>query len=274
MDIHVFWLSDHVVDKALPPTQHTHKFFQMIYCKAGKGIIGLSEKEYVAEPGCVYIAAPGVSHSIESTGLLDIVEFKFYAYGSFSEKLKCFSPVFSIADDFFMQELLLRIVEEGFFKGEFCNSSVDAGLGFFFVNAFEKLAVRNPSAFRTASYIHLDAEEEETRDIDIIILKLRDYIEKHSGGEITLDELAAEAHFTKTYFVKRFREFWGMSPMKYVNNVRLRKARMLLAETERSLSEIAAKTGFNSLHYFSRRFKEKYGVAPSEYRAQQQKHRD
>ncbi|MBQ2742932.1 MAG: helix-turn-helix transcriptional regulator [Oscillospiraceae bacterium] len=270
MDIHVFWISDHIVDKALPPVQHTHKFFQMIYCKAGKGIITLSGKEYAMEMGKVYLAAPGVSHGFESTDSLEVIEFKFYAYGNFADKLKSLPHVFLIAGDSFMTKLLLKTVEEGFVKDEFCNCAVDAGLVFFFVRACENLiGKRRIPQTRLVSYIHLDAEEEETRDIDIIILKLRDYIEKHSDKEITLDELAGEAHFSKTYFVKRFREFWGMSPMKYVNNVRLEKAQSILTATDSSVLEIAIQTGFNSIHYFSRKFKEKYGVAPSEYRMQQ-----
>lgn len=269
MDIHVFFISDHI---AVDIAAHTHKFFQMIYCKSGEGVITLSEKRYVTEPGNIYFAAPGVLHSIENTDSLDIIELKFYAYGQMRNELEKMPDVFSIAADSLGKELLLRSVEEGFAKRKMYNSAVDAGITVFFMNLGERVLDRaGTRPARTSGYVYLDAEEEETDDMDVIIFRLRDYIEKHFDEEITLDDLVNEAHFNKTYFVKRFKDFWEIPPMKYVNNVRLRKADELLLNTDRSVMEIAKQTGFGSIHYFSRKFKEKYGVAPSEYRAQRKK---
>lgn len=273
MDIHVFFISDHTADNI---ASHSHKFFQLIYCKSGKGIITLSGKAYTTEMGNVYFAAPGVSHSIENIDALELIELKFYAYGKFSDRLKQLPPAFSIAEDSFVTELLLRNVKEGFTKKELFNSAVDAGMLSFFMNLSGNLLKRIEKHSAAASnYVYLDAEETEARDIDIMILKLRDYIEKHFAEEITLDDLANEVHFNKSYFVKRFKMFCEMSPMKYVNNVRLEKAEKLLVSSNASVRDIAEKTGFNSIHYFSRKFKQRYGAAPSEYRMQQKrKHKD
>ncbi|MBQ2741308.1 MAG: helix-turn-helix transcriptional regulator [Oscillospiraceae bacterium] len=269
MDIHVFFIADHTADNVVA---HAHKFFQFMYCKSGKGIITLSGKAYATERGNVYLAAPGVSHSIETIERLELIEFKFYAYGKFADRLKELPAVFSISENPFVTELLFRNVKEGFAKKEFFNSAVDAGMLSFFMNLSGNLLKRIEKHSAPASnYVHLDAEEKQTRDIDIIILKLRDYIEKHFAEKITLDDLANEVHFNKTYFVKRFQVFWGMPPMKYVNNVRLEKVEKLLVSSDDSIKDIAEKTGFSSIHYLSRKFKERYGVAPSEYRTQQKK---
>jgi len=160
MDIHVFFLSDHPADNV---ASHSHKFFQLIYCKSGNGIISLSGKAYATEKGNIYFAAPGVMHSIENIDGLEIVEFKFYAYGKFADRLKELPPVFSIAEDSFVTALLLRNVREGFAKKELFNSAVDSGMLSFFMNLPGNLlnrAEKHPAP--TSNFIHLDAEKKET----------------------------------------------------------------------------------------------------------------
>ena len=272
MDIHVFFVSDHIADDI---TVHVHNFFQLIYCKSGKGILTLSKKEYEAKSGNVYLAAPGVPHSIKNNDRLELIEFKFYTYGKFTDRIAMLPPVFSISEDPFITELLFRTVETAFEKGAFCNSAVDSGVLSFFVSLCGNFSeTRDKQHKRVSNYVYLDVAEEETRDADIMILKLRDYIEKHFAEKIMLDDLAKKVHFNKTYFVKRFESFFGMPPMKYVNNVRLEKAEKLLAFSDTPIKTIAERTGFGSIHYLSRKFKQKYGVSPSGYRAQQKTNDD
>jgi len=88
---------------------------------------------------------------------------------------------------------------------------------------------------------------------------------------ISLDELASIAHFEKSYLTVRFKQMWGISPMKYVNLLRIERAKLLLATTDMSITDIACCVGFGSIHYFSRYFKEKEGITPNEYRIERQK---
>ena len=53
--------------------------------------------------------------------------------------------------------------------------------------------------------------------------------------------------------------------MKFVNRVRIEKAKRLLIASNSSVSKVAEDCGFKSLHYFSRAFKQEEGISPSEY---------
>ena len=64
---------------------------------------------------------------------------------------------------------------------------------------------------------------------------------------------------------------YGTTPIKYINNLRMKKAKELLANSDMSISEISELVGFQSIHYFSRNFKEREGCAPLAYR---RKHQD
>ena len=102
------------------------------------------------------------------------------------------------------------------------------------------------------------------RDTDFLIVL--DYIEKHLAEDITLEDLSEIAHFEKAYLITKFKEIWGLSPMKYVNALRIERAKQLLSTTEKSITDIAYETGFGSIHYFTRYFKDSTGITPSEYR--------
>lgn len=62
----------------------------------------------------------------------------------------------------------------------------------------------------------------------------------------------------------------GTTPVQYINRMRLRKAKELLATTDKSITEIAMTAGFQSIHYFSRYFKEKERISPLLYRERHQ----
>jgi AraC-like DNA-binding protein len=57
-----------------------------------------------------------------------------------------------------------------------------------------------------------------------------------------------------------------MTPILYLNWIRIEKAKDLLENTDTSISEISELIGFQSIHYFSRYFKKKENCTPTEYR--------
>lgn len=265
VDLHVFFVSDHI---ATYIPNHTHTFFQLMYCKGGSGCITAGGKSFRAEAEKVYLAKPDSIHAIENFDSLELLELKFYAYGDSSEKIKKLPDVFSIADNEDARNFLFRAVSEGLRKQHEYNGAADSCLSLFFISVLRSFMPPLAPDSQKREYAMLDATKSARDDIDIMILNLDTFIKNHIMQEITLDMLADEVHFNKTYFVKRFKDIWGVTPMKYVNNIRLARAREKLLFSSQSISEIALKTGFRSAHYFSRKFKEYYGTSPQNYRTQ------
>lgn len=63
-------------------------------------------------------------------------------------------------------------------------------------------------------------------------------------------------------FRRLFREYTGMSPIDYRNDIRLIRARNKLQSGEYNVSEAAIESGFSNLSFFIRKYKEKYGYTP------------
>lgn len=94
-------------------------------------------------------------------------------------------------------------------------------------------------------------------------LRIREGVE----SKITVQEIAAELGASYSNFRKLFKEYTGVSPALYQQELRLQRAKELLSATDLSIKEIAYRLNFDSPDYFSSKFKVKIGCKPSEYRA-------
>lgn len=99
-----------------------------------------------------------------------------------------------------------------------------------------------------------------------IINKARLIIREKLESRITIQEIAEQMGMGYSNFRKLFKEFTGVSPALYQQELRLQKAKELLSTTNTSIKEIAYQLNFDSPDYFSSKFKMKVGCKPSEYR--------
>lgn len=92
------------------------------------------------------------------------------------------------------------------------------------------------------------------------------YINEHLEEEIKIDDIAKSALISKSECLRCFAKVIGVSPIKYVKELRMGKAAYLIKNTSMKINEIAYECGLLDMSYFSKSFKEKYGCSPSEYR--------
>jgi len=100
-----------------------------------------------------------------------------------------------------------------------------------------------------------------------LVLKAREYIEKHKSEELSLADVAKAAGASVFHFCKVFHKATGLKFTDYVARVRLEDARNRLLNPNLRISEIAYDVGLQSLTQFNRTFKRVFGQSPSEFRA-------
>ena len=99
------------------------------------------------------------------------------------------------------------------------------------------------------------------------ITQARTYIRDHSDDSMSLAAVAQVVNMSATYFSEKFKEMTGINFVEYVARTRVEKARNLLLNPNRRVSEVAFEVGFQSLSQFNRAFKKVVGEAPRDYRA-------
>ena len=93
------------------------------------------------------------------------------------------------------------------------------------------------------------------------------FIGEHYPEHMTIAELASLLGFSESYFMSFFRRSVGMSCIRYINEVRIRKAAEALENTARPVMEIAMDSGFDNVSYFNLQFRRRFGMTPREFRA-------
>ena len=91
------------------------------------------------------------------------------------------------------------------------------------------------------------------------------YIKENLTSDLTLQTLAQREGFSAIYFHKCFRASVGMTLREYVEAQRIKRATMLLTQSDMTLTRIAYECGFSSQSYFSFAFKRSMGMTPREY---------
>ena len=101
-----------------------------------------------------------------------------------------------------------------------------------------------------------------------MVNKARLLIRESLESDFTIQQIAEELGVSYSNFRKLFKEYTGLSPATYQQELRLLRAKELLTTTEYSIKEIAYRLNFESPDYFSAKFKMKMGCKPSELRSE------
>ena len=93
-------------------------------------------------------------------------------------------------------------------------------------------------------------------------------LENYASESLRITDIAEHVGITEVHLRRIFKSHSETSPMRYVNYLRLEKAKRMLIESNCTVSEVARISGFADPYYFSREFKKHVGISPSEFRAE------
>lgn len=99
-----------------------------------------------------------------------------------------------------------------------------------------------------------------------VVRQIKKYMEEHYQEKISLDTIAKNMYLSTFYISKIFKSETGDTPINFLIQLRMEKARELLEdESAKSIQDVAACVGYEDAYHFSKLFKKYYGVAPSRY---------
>lgn len=249
---------------------HNHTFFQLFAFSEGHGSIMIENDTFPVFPQQIYLIQPQQFHSIhvESNQVLHILDIKFSIQNPmlFEDLIKIPMPFIPNNYSWFIH-IFERIIRESAAQMKYYHSLICNHLFEMLVTLIRETSKNTESAL---PFRYMDNPLINTYH-GIDVPGLLEYINFNYSRIISLDDLASAAHASKTMLTTMFKELFSTTPIRYVNAIRMQKAKELLVNTDISVGEIAELVGFQSIHYFSRFFKSKENCAPIEYRIRNSK---
>lgn len=250
---------------------HNHTYFQLFGISEGNGRLLVENETFDILPQQLYLIRPQQNHAVLTTERepLHILDIKFSVHNQdlFEELLKIDKPFAPKNFSWFTQGF------EKIFK-----ESQEQQIHYYSIvcNTLYELLVRiirerNGDVSAPSTVPVSEPPVREYRGINVAALM--DYIRFNYTHIISLDDLSAAAHVNKTTLSNMFKELFDTTPIRYINSLRMQKAKELLSNTTIGIGEIAELIGFQSIHYFSRFFKEKENCTPVEYRMRHSQNR-
>ncbi|MBQ7634429.1 MAG: AraC family transcriptional regulator [Bacteroidaceae bacterium] len=141
----------------------------------------------------------------------------------------------------------------------------------FSINSMRHASCMLTYALANLFYGHSSDGEEQvsaTSSNDVVVEVATKFMREHLERRLKLEDIAAHAGYTPTYFSSLFRRKTGYSPITYFNIMKMQRACELLVTTRLRILDICAQLGIEDNYYFSRLFTKVIGMSPKQYRKQ------
>ena len=244
---------------------HVHSAVEIIMPSHGVSVVRLPDREYHVRADEILIIPPNTLHELtEDEGIL--------RYLILFEP----GPLFSLVD---MQQAYLAAQQPVYLQSQSEAHREIARLLHELVDCyFQEKPMWNTRCYACLLQVYaLLAEEyagaavpaeEERRLIDPQIMNMAvSYIGDHYMEEISLEQVASFTGYSKYYFSRAFKNYFGISYSDYLMVKRINEAVSLLVNTDKPIGDVATEAGFGSIATFNRVFRNHKNCTPTRYRA-------
>ena len=255
LPVHLLYITHSSYDPGWHSSQHSHDFVELFYIIEGEGSFIVNNTEYQVTKNQLIIINSNVSHTEKSsnTNSMEYIALGFDGM-SFNKKNSQKTESIIIYNDKQMEILLLI----NFLLAELENEN--SHVFYISQNILEMIVLK------LEQYQDVEVDLSSKQKINSTVSEVKKYIDLNYSESLSLDDLAEISHLNKYYLSHTFKEQTGLSPIEYLNETRIKNAKILLKSTNYSVSEISSFTGFSSQSYFSQRFKKITGLSPRQYR--------
>lgn len=242
--------------------KHSHgAYFHYMYILNGEGRIIIDGHTLDVSQYDLIMAPPGVEHEIYGKNNLIKLDIKFSCGDPLhSFLMKCGYYIHGLSG--YEDRLIRDIFDEAVNARPMYTFTIDSKL-------LELLCL---VLRRDKNGIMMLTQEHKSDDFipaaDAVDNKLEpaiNYIRQNLNRNISISELSAFMGYSDNYFSAYFKKHIGYTPNRYINMLKIEKAKELIMYTSLSITEIADKLGFESIHYFSKVFKQITGISPTNY---------
>lgn len=256
MPVKLIYISRSEFGKDWHSTPHSHYFTEFIYIVKGRGVFVLPDRDIPVKENDLVIINPFVDHTEKSSQqdslqyiTLGIEGLSFSMPEHEEAKKDIFIYQGNREDNLFYLNKLLKEAQNNESEFEYvCQNIIEILI----------IKIQREKNF--------NVEKVDSKRMNKDIAFIRQYIKQNYRNKITLNKLAETRHINKYYLAHSFKKDMGISPIEYLNKIRIKESKLLLETTDFKIADIAEMTGFSSQSFFSQSFKHITKQTPSKYR--------
>lgn len=240
-------------------SMHWHERMELLLIRSGSLCLHIGDKKFTAKENSIIIVPPEKSHmgisgndGVQySTVMFDISVF----YNSTSITDKFLKPILNQSIDFIPITDNVEIIA-------LCDSLIKEH---FSEKEGSSLVVIG-KIYELFGFLYRHCLCEPTLTVPNSKFKnVINYICENYCDDITSAGLSRYFGYDEAYFCRQFKSITGITPMNYVQIIRLENAKKMIKASNLKISEISTLCGFKDASYFTRCFKKRYGITPAEY---------
>lgn len=243
---------------------HCHPYCEIIYIASGEGRYIIDGVEYIGSAQDLIIFNKGIVHEEFSnpekplqTYFLGINNLHLRGLDASCLVPKGFSPIIKREQyNINIHDYIANILKE-------CELQI-SGYDIMVKNLLSSLIIML-SRYFSSKASNMPIENDLT-----LAQKIKEYIDSNYSKDLSLASLSNILYLSPYYISHIFKNEIGNSPINYLIEKRIVEAKILLTNTDKSLSEIAGYIGYDNLSYFSTMFKKIVGMSPKQYRLENQ----
>ena len=246
---------------------HFHNMVEIGYCHRGKGQVVLNKEYYDYKEGTFTFIPQNYPHSTNSDIrshwgflyfdaeelILDAFSSNLYKGEKIRTSITTDAYVLTISEAPYLGNLVLMVFELASQGGNYSKDSIRCAL----MNIiFQILRIKEAGVQSSSS---------ENRSK---IVSALEYISKHYTEEIMIGDLAECCHLSETHFRRLFQTDMNMTPVEYINLIRVQAACDLMKKEDCQMEQVAARAGYQTMSTFNRNFKQIIGISPYQWKKQ------
>ena len=247
---------------------HWHPAVEIVMPLEGEYSMDCNDIPFHLRERDIIIICPGVLHHLYAhQGRRIIFQVDLSMIQSFDEYDSFFAimqPAIMITPEDFPEihdtcvRLMKDIYDEYFGNAPLRNFSI--------VQKFLKMLVLTGRSYTASPDRFVGIKPTKQQEYTEKFLSICNYLNQHCTEDLTLEDVADMAGFSKYHFSRLFKEFAGMSFYKYLNTRRIAYSEKLLLDPDINVTEVAIRSGFNSISAFMRMFKIVRNCTPTQFR--------
>jgi len=263
---------------SLPIPMHSHGFFEINIITNGTGFHYFDKKKLKVKVGDVFFIPSGKRHGYNEINDLEIFHilisdeffdrfsvdfekvgayFELFKCGTKNEETSTYKGMFELNKTQF--KYILSLLDE-----LACYESDDVCCN------LSKMALVIQIICVMCQYYEESLSDTDNKNkskqYSSSVVRIIGFIEKNFSQKISIDYICRKFYISKSTFLRNFKKIVGQTPYSYISELRLKKSKYLLKETNKSITTIAVECGYFDASHFERNFLKKEKISPSQFR--------